>query len=369
VLLAEAGCDVLLIGTRILEGALTFPRHQRITVRRLSAEAAGWRQKAQYARFLVWAVAQAIRFKPHWIYVSDPLATPIAEALRFMTSASVIYHEHDSPSGESSSVAARFIAAARRQIARRAVICVLPSNTRARVFAQSMQRTDVLTVWNTPLAREVAPSRSPRRDTELRVLYHGSIVPERLPLTTLEAMARLPETVTLTVVGYDPAGGRYLSVLRQEVHRLGLAHRVRFAGTVPARADLLALAATCDVGLALMPTSSSSFNEQTMLGASNKPFDYLACGLPLLVTDLPDWCETYAVPGYARVCVPESVDSMTTELRWFLEHPNERAIMGEHGRQRVADGWNYESGFAPLLERIVGTVPMRGAHRVAGAEI
>jgi hypothetical protein len=26
-----------------------------------------------------------------------------------------------------------------------------------------------------------------------------------------------------------------------------------------------------------------------MVGAFNKPFDYMACGLPLLVTILPDW--------------------------------------------------------------------------------
>ena len=44
---------------------------------------------------------------------------------------------------------------------------------------------------------------------------------------------------------------------------------------------------------------------QNMVGASNKPFDYMACGLPLLVTDLPEWTSTFVEPGYARACNPD----------------------------------------------------------------
>ena len=57
-----------------------------------------------------------------------------------------------------------------------------------------------------------------------------------------------------------------------------------------------------------MPKKSEDINMQNMVGASNKPFDYMACGLPLLVTDLPEWTSTFVEPGYARACNPDDTD-------------------------------------------------------------
>ena len=44
-----------------------------------------------------WAVYRALQWRPHWIYASDPLSSPIALLLR-LSGARIIYHEHDSPS-------------------------------------------------------------------------------------------------------------------------------------------------------------------------------------------------------------------------------------------------------------------------------
>jgi hypothetical protein len=47
-----------------------------------------------------------------------------------------------------------------------------------------------------------------------------------------------------------------------------------------------------------MPKVSEDINMQAMVGASDKAFDYLACGLALLVSDLPDWRAIYVEAGY-----------------------------------------------------------------------
>jgi hypothetical protein len=47
---------------------------------------------------------------------------------------------------------------------------------------------------------------------------------------------------------------------------------------------------------------TGDLNEQAMAGASNKPFDYLACGVPLLVSDLLDWRMMFVKPGYGLAC-------------------------------------------------------------------
>ena len=89
-----------------------------------------------------------------------------------------------------------------------------------------------------------------------------------------------------------------------------------------------------------------------MAGASNKPFDYLACGLALLVSDLPDWRKMFVEPGYGLACNPNDTDSIAAQLRWFLKHPAETREMGERGRQRILTEWNYERQFAAVVEVI-----------------
>ena len=51
-----------------------------------------------------------------------------------------------------------------------------------------------------------------------------------------------------------------------------------------------------------------------MAGASNKPFDYMAAGLALLVSDQPDWRAMFVEPGYARACDPTDPSSIATSL-------------------------------------------------------
>ena len=103
-----------------------------------------------------------------------------------------------------------------------------------------------------------------------------------------------------------------------------------------------------------MPMKSSDVNDDTMSGASNKPFDYLACGAALLVTDLPDWGKVFVEPGFGLACDPGDPKSIAQALQWFLEHPDQMRAMGEKGRQRILTDWNYEKQFSPVLERLGG---------------
>jgi glycosyltransferase involved in cell wall biosynthesis len=143
-------------------------------------------------------------------------------------------------------------------------------------------------------------------------------------------------------------------------------NRFTYIGEIPLRADLLAHCRKADVGLAFMPIEDrGDINESNMTGASNKPFDYLANGLALLVSDRPDWRGLFAAgstapgrdvagTGFGMVCNPQDPASIAAALRWFLEHPVEMRAMGERGRRRIADDWNYEAQFRPVHDWIEG---------------
>jgi glycosyltransferase involved in cell wall biosynthesis len=108
------------------------------------------------------------------------------------------------------------------------------------------------------------------------------------------------------------------------------------------------------VGLAFLPKSSHDLTDETMVGASNKPFDYMASGLALLVSDLPRWRSTFVENGYGLACDSDDPKSIADALRWFDEHREAMARMGELGQHRVLDDWNYEVQFAPLMAILSG---------------
>lgn len=356
-ILAEAGCDVLLIGTGGANEPLKFRQSDRIRVKLMPFEPGGWRQKVHYAKFASWAAAASREWQPDWVYVSDPLACPAALAIGQLLDTRFIYHEHDSPALDAGIQSAfmRVVLSARRAVAARAALCVLPNDERAEIFRQQTGRRDgVVTVWNCPMRGEAGVKRQTAASPALKVVYHGSIVPARLPAAVVDALATLPERVSLVIAGYETAGHPgYVDALRQRARELGVADRLTFTGTIPTRDELMRQCRTCDVGLALLPSESTDLNERAMVGASNKAFDYLACGLALLVSDMPGWRETFADTGFARACDPASPPSIAGALRWLLDHPDERLEMGERGRQRIAADWNYDHQFAPVLARIV----------------
>lgn len=343
-ILADTGWKAVFLGTGGYgANSLCFPPHPRVQAYRMSFCPPGIRQKLHYLRYCLWVIGWTLRWRPGWIYVSTPLDAPLAWILMRFLRRRVIYHEHDTPSAASPSLFAFF----RRRLLRSAV-CIWPNRQRVEISARECPNPIV--VWNCPARQSASVPRNPATKGSLEVFFHGSITPTRMPVTVLQALTTLPEDVRLTVAGYDPQGGSQIKRLREEASRLGVEHRFRYLGEIPLRDDLLAQCRNADVGLAFMPLVATDINESNMTGASNKPFDYLASGLALLVSDRPDWRAMFADVDMGLSCDPGDPASIATALRWFLEHPDEMRAMGERGRQRILADWNYETQFQPVLE-------------------
>jgi len=175
----------------------------------------------------------------------------------------------------------------------------------------------------------------------------------------LLALARLPQSVKLRVIGYETASTTgYMDVLRENARDLGILQRVELSGPI-SRFELIEQRRKSDIGLALMPMKTEDINLRAMTGASNKAFAYRACGLALAVSDLPPWRTLYVEPGYGVACDPDEPISIERALGTLLSDPNEIRAMGERGRQRVAHEWNYETQFAKVLE-VINATPAKG---------
>jgi glycosyltransferase involved in cell wall biosynthesis len=210
-------------------------------------------------------------------------------------------------------------------------------------------------VWNVPRRREIV-SYATTTTEPLIIYYHGSITPERLPKTVAFAVNRMAGRVRLRIAGYEAPGAHgYVRHLVDCGTGAAADALIEYIGLLPSREDLLAEAARAHVGLALMPCHSNDLNMRQMTGASNKPFDYMATGLALLVSDLPDWKTMFVDAGFALACDPTDVDSLSAALGWFIDHPDERRAMAARARNKIEAEWNYDTQFRAVLESLEST--------------
>jgi glycosyltransferase involved in cell wall biosynthesis len=356
-IMAERGWEVHFLSAPIANHALALTAHPRIFVHAMRTRPSHVMSKADYALYWARTAKLAVRLRPDVVYASDPLGAGPGLLAARLARAMLVYHEHDSPDTDTLN---RAVVSFRKRAAHTARILIIPNDARAKIVQRDLgvHAGRVRVVWNLPRRAEVVPGRTSAQGP-LILYYHGSITPDRIPGTVIDALLRFNGQIRLRITGYEAPGAEGYVEQLIERSQISCGRRLAECCGPLSRADLLTHAAQADVGLSLMPKSSSDINMRHMVGASNKPFDYMAAGLPLIVSDLPDWKNTYVRAGFGKACDPSDAESIATTLRWFLDHPLERRQMAENCRRQIASDWNYDAAFAPVLAEI-------GALRRAG---
>ena len=238
------------------------------------------------------------------------------------------------------------------KVANRAEFSVLPNEKRIEIFkAETRTTKPVICVWNCPSSEEISQPRNGSHSDDFWLLYQGTIVPQRLPCSVIDALASLPPNVKLRIIGYETIGHQgYVESLQQRALALRVHDRVEFLGAIPQRSAMLEWAKRCDAGLALMPRTSDDLNLVVMVGASNKPFDYISAGLSLIVSGLPDWRATFVEQGLALECDNDDPASIASAVLQLIEKPNRRRQMSSRGLRKLLKAWNYEMQFRPVIK-------------------
>jgi glycosyltransferase involved in cell wall biosynthesis len=350
-ILANADWDVLFFGKESFGSSsiLNLPPDPRIRQKKSSSPAGGL-LKLHYLWFCVRVLWQTFLWRPAWLYASDMLSYPAALLILMLTKTRVILHEHDSPSHKDSSN--RLLLWTRAQVARRACLNILPSAPRAEAFRKATQASTLQVVWNCPLIQEMpAPKAGGDRDSFV-LYYHGNVSPTLIPLTVITSLKLLPEAVVMRIVGYETGGNvGYTKTLIETAASLGVAHRVFIVPPI-SRSKLFELCREGDVGLAFFPDPTGPAD--SFAGASNKVFDYLCCGMPVLIPNTVEWQNFFRGSGLTLACEPSSPESIAASVLWFYNHRGEARSMGERGRQKMLQDWNYEAQFEPVVRYLSG---------------
>jgi glycosyltransferase involved in cell wall biosynthesis len=350
-LMADAGWDVSLLSSPIAGKTITMTPHPRVMIDEIRARPSHVVGKLDYAAYCAAAARLALHLRPDVVYASDPLGAGPALLAARLAKATLVYHEHDSPRpGALNPIAARLRAAATRS----ARLIVFPNEERARVVQTELGFADdrLHVVWNVPRRAEIV---SPHQESNSPLIlhYHGNISPQLVPIELRTAIARMAGRVRLRIAGYEaPSARGYISHLVGGDAEAGAP--IEYIGML-SRAGLLKEAARAHIGLALMPSNSGNLNMRLMTGASNKAFDYMAAGLALLVSDLPDWKTMFVDTGFGLACDPTDADSLSAALGWLIDHPEKRRAMAARAQNKIEAEWNYDTQFRAVLDSLEST--------------
>lgn len=136
------------------------------------------------------------------------------------------------------------------------------------------------TTWSSGVNPDIfqISTQDPLERVEINVLYHGTIARQRRLATVVEALALLPRgVVQLRFLG----SGDGAEEIRHLVESFGLNDCVRIDPPIPYEKIPQAIA-ECDVGIIPLP-NWQGWNVSSPI----KLFEYLACGKPVIVTDIP----------------------------------------------------------------------------------
>ncbi len=169
----------------------------------------------------------------------------------------------------------------------------------------------------------------------------------------IESFSRLaryyPDTVLLVI-----GEGQDRNVLEAEVRRLGLPGRVIFTGRLPYhRVPVYMNACTVGIGGGWYGDNPLIERRFRFTGSSAlKVYSYLACGLPVIIPDIPDLAGIVRRVSCGLVVEPDHVEDLEAALKVILNNPQHWAEAGAKGRVFIEREATWEHRAALIISLV-----------------
>jgi glycosyltransferase involved in cell wall biosynthesis len=340
--LAAAGYDVHLVIGGVPDGDIDGVHLHAIS--RDPERPPARRQLSRLVRAAMWA----FRLRPSTFVLHDPHLIPLGLLLK-LGGSRVVYDVHeDFPGHARTKLAGRPVRrffktrmwgalewAATRRLDH--FVCAGPD------IAARFPRSRTTVVHNFPLYARFARGSTngvfrPYAERPNTVVFHGLMAKFRDPTNLLNAIQLLPVELDCRL--------RLIGSFREPelAHKAARAERVDVVPWQPFEGIVRELFAA-RAGLALFYDQP---NHIEMATRSNKLFEYMAAGLPVIASDLPAWRKIVLGTGCGLVADPYDPEAIAAAIEHLLTNPNEAEAMGERGQAAVRERFNWERE-APLL--------------------
>ncbi len=311
---------------------------------------------AEYRGFRAALKRAVARTRPQIIYAWEPhafVAAIAAGALR--AGIPIVYHLHELPAAPRAPLVSLqgWINRSAWRATRLAATVIFPEKNRAaRYLARAGDARAALIVPNCP-ARDFVPALPPwdeliaRRWRVRELLYMGTLGAANGNLEAVRALGLLDPTIRLTMMG--PADASLRAAIEQLTRSVGVAGRVALPGWLP-HGELPARAIGAAAGLSLHKAVNR--NLEFAAGATNKIFEYAACGLPVIVPNRASYRELLEAEGWARFADPDDPAAIARAVAELFADRDRYAARCRAARRSFEQRYHYELAFAPVLARV-----------------
>jgi glycosyltransferase involved in cell wall biosynthesis len=186
------------------------------------------------------------------------------------------------------------------------------------------------------------------RQKRFTVLFQGAVAENYYADKIIQSMVWWPPESVMVFLG--PTKGAFDERLREIARDVGVPDRVVLLSQVP-YCDLFGYTVGADLGLTMI--KPHSFNFAHMAGASNKRYEFMACGVPQISNRGPGMHDLVEGNGVGLCVDPEDPEEIGHQVAYLLGNEPLRRRMGEQGRRLHLDEYNYEVQFAGLLETVM----------------
>jgi hypothetical protein len=362
--LAEAGFEVSYVSPADVK-----EHYQNIEFIRLSRYTSPLRRAFSQGKLLI----TLLRLHADIYHFQDPQLLPVGLLLKLIFRKCVIYDAYeDFPSMAANKAAlprlvrpfARKATAAAESVAAHCLDAIMTADPLTLRRLARIGRSRKIVFYNFPNLDIFPRLQMLEKHTEL--VYRGGLSERAGTFVLLDALQRLTSegrNVRLLLIGYsDSALGE--EELRRRIAAESLTARVEIRGRIPHEEMAVALGAA---RIGICPLQNI---EKFRINIPVKIFEYWACGLPVIASDLPPSRPFLRGSNAAELFPAGDSMALARAIAHLLDHPDEAKRMGERGRaiveQRLHNGSEIRKlrslcsklAFEPLIQCVEGA---RGA--------
>nr|WP_298113606.1 glycosyltransferase family 4 protein [uncultured Pseudomonas sp.] len=286
------------------------------------------------------------------VHAHDVNVLPTAWLAAKLSGAKIVYDAHEiSTSREGYSSFRNLVAGVERFLMPRVQGAITTTDARAKFFARAYGIARPVVLQNRPRFQPLKASNRIREELGLSepwpiILYQGGVQQGRGLERLVRVAAQVPDTYFVFI-----GGGRLDGSLRSIAAELGLEGRVRFIPTV-ALAELPFYTASADIGV--QPIENTCLNHYTT--DSNKLFEYVQAGLPVVASDLPEIRRVVREYDLGLLVPAGDSKALAAALNCLVADVDKRRFHARQSLKAVAAlSWEQQEGeLLALYERILG---------------
>ncbi|WP_123539023.1 glycosyltransferase [Halosimplex salinum] len=181
-------------------------------------------------------------------------------------------------------------------------------------------------------------------DGPTRIVYRGLLSEDRGILTLLDAVEQIPDDYDVEL----SIGGKYDSdAARERIEpRIEAVERAEFVEWFPSLEGMIEHFRDADLGAMCFHPAP---NKTDAVHRSNKIFQYMSAGLPVVVSDIGNWGKLVTAEGCGVPVEPEDPAAVTDTIVDLIDDPDRRAELGRNGHRAALERYNWAAQREKLL--------------------